>query len=55
MDDLADHGFETALVSQLSQSAPRLLGRPLHFFDSIDSTNSWAAGLARGGPPRERS
>ena len=49
MDALADHGFETALVSQLSQSAPRLLGRPLHFFDSIDSTNSWAAGLARGG------
>ena len=47
MDDLPDHGFETALVSQLSQPATRLLGRPLHFFDTIDSTNTSAARLAR--------
>ena len=47
MDDLADHGFEMALVSQLSQPAMRLLGRPLHFFDTIDSTNTVAARLAR--------
>ena len=46
MDDLADHGFETALVTQLSQPVTRLLGRRLHFFDSIDSTNAAAAGLA---------
>lgn len=49
MDDLADHGFETALVSRLSQPTTRLLGRPLHFFDTIDSTNTSAAGLARKG------
>ena len=47
MDDLPDHGFETALVSQLSQPATRLLGRPLHFFDTLDSTNTSAARLAR--------
>ena len=47
MDDLPDHDFETALVSQLSQPATRLLGRPLHFFDTIDSTNTSAARLAR--------
>jgi len=47
MDDLPDHGFETALVSQLSQPAARLLGRPLYFFDTIDSTNTSAARLAR--------
>jgi len=47
MDDLSDHGFEAALVSQLSQPATRLLGRPLHFFDTIDSTNTLAARLAR--------
>lgn len=49
MDDLADHGFETALVSRLSQPTTCLLGRPLHFFDTIDSTNTSAAGLARKG------
>ena len=47
MDDSADHSFEMALVSQLSQPARRLLGRPLHFFDTIDSTNASAARLAR--------
>ncbi len=47
MDDLPDRGFEMALVSQLSQPATRLLGRPLHFFDTIDSTNTSAARLAR--------
>ena len=47
MDDLPDHGFATALVSQLSQPATRRLGRPLHFFDTIDSTNTSAARLAR--------
>ncbi len=47
MDDSADHSFEMALVSQLSQPARRLLGRPLHFFDTIDSTNALAARLAR--------
>lgn len=52
MDDLPDQGFKTALLFQFSQppsSAPRVLGRPLHFFDSIDSTNVYAAGLARKG------
>ena len=47
MDDLPDHGFATTLVSQLSQPATRRLGRPLHFFDTIDSTNTSAARLAR--------
>ena len=47
MADLPDHSFETALASQLSQPAGRLLGRPLHFFDTIDSTNTSAARLAR--------
>lgn len=47
MDDLADHGFETALVSRLSQPTARVLGRPLHFFDTLDSTNTSATGLAR--------
>ena len=47
MDDLPDRGFETALMSQLSQPATRLLGHPLHFFDTIDSTNTSAARLAR--------
>lgn len=47
MADLPDHSFETALVSQLSQPVTRLLGRPLHFFDTIDSTNTSAARLAR--------
>ena len=49
MDDLPDQGFETALLSQFSQSAPCVLGRRLHFFDSIDSTNASAAELARAG------
>ena len=47
MDDLPDHGFATTLVSQLSRPATRRLGRPLHFFDTIDSTNTSAARLAR--------
>ena len=47
MDDLPDHGFARTLVAQLSQPATRRLGRPLHFFDTIDSTNTSAARLAR--------
>ncbi len=49
MDARPDRGFETALVSQLSQPATRLLGRPLRFLDTIDSTNTSAAKLAREG------
>ena len=47
MDDLPDHGFARTLVAQLSRPATRRLGRPLHFFDTIDSTNTSAARLAR--------
>lgn len=46
MDDVPDQGFAAALSSQLST---RFLGRPLHFFDTIDSTNIYAARLARDG------
>lgn len=46
MDDVPDQGFPAALSSQLST---RFLGRPLHFFDSIDSTNTYASRLARDG------
>ena len=46
MDDVPDQGFPAALTSQLSA---RFLGRPLHFFDSIDSTNTYASCLARDG------
>ena len=46
MDDVPDQSFGAALSSQLST---RLLGWPLHFFDTIDSTNIYAARLARDG------
>ncbi len=46
MDDVSEQGFGAALTSQLST---RFLGRPLHFFDSIDSTNTYASCLARAG------
>ncbi len=49
MGDSVDHSFARALVSQLSQPATRLFGRPLHFFDTIASTNTSATGFARGG------
>ena len=46
MDDVPDQGFRTALMSRLLTD---FLGRSLHFFESIDSTNVYAARLAREG------
>ena len=45
MNDLPDQDFST-LADQLQT---RFLGKPLHFFDTIDSTNTYAARLAREG------
>jgi BirA family biotin operon repressor/biotin-[acetyl-CoA-carboxylase] ligase len=44
MSDPADQGFAAALTHQLHT---RFLGKPLHFFPTIDSTNTHAARLAR--------
>jgi len=46
MDDPADQSFAATFTRQLPT---RFLGRPLHFFATIDSTNTYAAGLARAG------
>ncbi len=46
IDEVPVQGFGSALTSQLST---RFLGRPLRFFDSIDSTNTYASCLARDG------
>jgi len=46
MSDPADQGFVAALTHQLQT---RFLGKPLHFFVTIDSTNTYAARLAREG------
>jgi BirA family transcriptional regulator, biotin operon repressor / biotin---[acetyl-CoA-carboxylase] ligase len=46
MTDPDEHGFATALSAQLDT---QILGHPLHFFLTIDSTNTCAARLAREG------
>ena len=46
MTDPDEHGFAAALSAKLST---HILGKPLHFFPTIDSTNTYAAGLARKG------
>jgi BirA family biotin operon repressor/biotin-[acetyl-CoA-carboxylase] ligase len=48
MTDPDEHGFATALSAQLDT---QILGQPLHFFPTIDSTNTYAARLAREGAP----
>src|SRR2546427_2293671 len=48
MSDPADQSFAATFIQQLPT---RLLGKPLHFFAAIDSTNTYAAGLARAGAP----
>jgi len=46
MSDPADSGFVDTLSRQLQT---QVLGKPLHFFTTIDSTNTYAAQLARAG------
>ncbi|MSQ47804.1 MAG: biotin--[acetyl-CoA-carboxylase] ligase [Deltaproteobacteria bacterium] len=46
MADPDEHGFAAALSAKL---ATHTLGNPLHFFSTIDSTNTYAARLAREG------
>lgn len=46
MSDPVDSRFVATLSRQLQT---RFLGKPLHFFDTIDSTNTYAARLAREG------
>jgi BirA family transcriptional regulator, biotin operon repressor / biotin---[acetyl-CoA-carboxylase] ligase len=46
MTDPDEHGFAAALSAKLST---HILGKPLHFFPAIDSTNTYAARLAREG------
>jgi BirA family biotin operon repressor/biotin-[acetyl-CoA-carboxylase] ligase len=46
MTDPDEHGFAAALSAKLST---QILGNPLHFFPTIDSTNTYAARLAREG------
>src|SRR5262249_36742155 len=46
MNDPTNQGFAAALTDQLQT---RFLGKPLHFFAAIDSTNTYAARLAREG------
>jgi BirA family transcriptional regulator, biotin operon repressor / biotin---[acetyl-CoA-carboxylase] ligase len=46
MNDPTDQGFAAAFTDQLQT---RFLGKPLHFFATIDSTNTYAARLAREG------
>ncbi|HEV8717463.1 MAG TPA: biotin--[acetyl-CoA-carboxylase] ligase [Candidatus Binatia bacterium] len=46
MSDLPDQDFAATLTRQLQT---RFLGTPLHFFETIDSTNTYAARLAREG------
>lgn len=47
MSDLPDRDF-SVLADQLQT---RFLGKPVHFFETIDSTNTYAARLAREGAP----
>jgi BirA family biotin operon repressor/biotin-[acetyl-CoA-carboxylase] ligase len=46
MSDPADLGFAATLTTQLQT---QFLGRPLYFFPTIDSTNTYTAQLAREG------
>jgi len=46
MTDPDEHGFAAALSAKLPT---QILGNPLHFFPTIDSTNTYAARLARAG------
>jgi BirA family biotin operon repressor/biotin-[acetyl-CoA-carboxylase] ligase len=46
MSDAVDQGFAAALTHQLQT---RFLGKPLRFFSTIDSTNTYAACLVREG------
>ena len=46
MTDPDEHGFAAALSAKLST---HILGNPLHFFSTIDSTNTYAARLAHEG------
>lgn len=48
MSDPADQDFAAALANQLQT---RFLGKPLHFFPLLDSTNTHAMSLARAGAP----
>ena len=48
MNDPDEHGFAAVLSAKLDT---QILGRPLHFFPLIDSTNTYAARLAREGAP----
>jgi BirA family biotin operon repressor/biotin-[acetyl-CoA-carboxylase] ligase len=48
MNDPDEHGFAAALQEKLHT---QILGNPLHFFPTIDSTNTYAARLAREGAP----
>lgn len=48
MNDPAGPSFAQALASQLQT---QFLGKPLHFFPTLDSTNTYAARLAREGAP----
>lgn len=48
MSESTDRGFAEAILSHLQT---RFLGRPLHFFPTLDSTNTYAAHLAREGAP----
>ncbi|MCS6927435.1 MAG: biotin--[acetyl-CoA-carboxylase] ligase, partial [Candidatus Binatia bacterium] len=48
MNDAASANFAQALASHLRT---RFLGRPLHIFPTLDSTNTYAARLARDGAP----
>jgi BirA family biotin operon repressor/biotin-[acetyl-CoA-carboxylase] ligase len=48
MSDPADRDFTATLVDRLQT---RFLGKPLHFFATLDSTNTYAARLARDGAP----
>jgi BirA family biotin operon repressor/biotin-[acetyl-CoA-carboxylase] ligase len=48
MGDPADQSFAAMFTQQLQT---RFLGTPLHFFTTIDSTNTYAARLARDGAP----
>jgi BirA family biotin operon repressor/biotin-[acetyl-CoA-carboxylase] ligase len=48
MSDPADLNFVAGLAERLQT---RFLGKPLHFFATLDSTNTYAAGLARDGAP----
>lgn len=53
MTDPDEHGVATrGVAADLSAKlSTHILGKPLHFFPTIDSTNTYTAGLAREGAP----